>query len=61
MVNVSKFWTHQQSTQAPPLKLRDAFEDMKLGNTPLAIFDFIIFCRLMIKDLQAELELLKNV
>lgn len=44
-----------------PLKLRDAFEDITPENTPLVVFDFIILCRLMIKDLQEKLDQLKKV
>lgn len=43
-----------------PLKLRDAFNDMTPNNTPPIVFDFIIFCRITIRDLQAELKPLKK-
>lgn len=46
--------------QDMPRKLRDVFEDMTHENTPPVVFDFIIFCRMMIKELKVELELLKN-
>lgn len=40
-----------------PLKPRDAFDDMKLDNTPPDIFYFI---RIMLKDLQAKIKLVKK-
>lgn len=43
-----------------PMKLRGAFDDMTPENTHPFVFDFIIFCRVMIKELQDELELLKK-
>lgn len=42
------------------LKLRDSFDDMTLDNTPPVVFNFTIFCGIMIKDLQDDLELLKK-
>lgn len=46
--------------QDMPRKLRDAFDEMNHDNTPTTIFDFIMSCRIMIKDFRVELELLKK-
>lgn len=43
------------------MRLGDAFEEVTLENTPLVIFDYTIFWRHMVKDLQDDLELLKKV
>lgn len=44
-----------------PLRLRYAFKVMTPENTPSIIFDFIIFYRHMVKDLQEELARLMEV
>lgn len=43
-----------------PLRLDNALENMTYENVPLVVFDFIILCKAMLKNLKVELELLKR-
>lgn len=43
-----------------PLRLDNALENMTYKNVPLVVFDFIILCKAMLKNLKVELELLKR-
>lgn len=43
-----------------PRKLGDAFDEIRLDNTPLAIFEFIMSCKIMLKEFKAELKILKK-
>lgn len=44
-----------------PLRLRDNFEEIMSENTPPIIYDFIIFCSRIVRDLQEELTMLMEV
>lgn len=43
-----------------PRKLRDAFDEIRLDNTPLAIFEFIMSCKIMLREFKVELKILKK-
>lgn len=43
------------------LRLKGAFEEMTYENTPPTIFNLILLCRYMVKDLREELAHMKKV
>lgn len=46
--------------QDMPRKFRDAFVEISLDNSPLEVFEFIISCKIMLREFRVELELLKK-
>lgn len=44
-----------------PMRLRDAFEEMTPENTPLIVYDLIIFPKHMVRDLEDKLTHIKEV